>query len=217
MKNSQALFDNLRWYFQGVQEIENEYAEKMKYADRFKGSRGGRELSDKAARERSDALRAEGERLSKRTREITADMRERARSRTLTAPTPEQAAIVASLRSRKTLMLEEIKMAENSLNGCPLALYELDEIAQSHGFAKQKRRSGPMSTPDALAHIDTLEKCIERTIHEETGRFRRMPKDVGNFLTKWGAFTYDIATDEWGNQSVCVDQKIINAFCEAVD
>ncbi len=217
MKNTEAFYNNLRWYFQAVDEINAEYGEAMKYADRFKGSTGGKELADKAAATRDASLAKERERVNKRMKAIFADMRVKAQARTLTAPTPEQAAIVAALRSRKNVTLEEIRQAENSLSGCPLALSQLDELARDHGYAKLKQRSGPMTTEDVLGHISQMEKSIERTLRGEAGRFNRLPKDADHAMTTWGNFAWGVTQDEWGVQHTVVPQETIAAFTAAVD
>lgn len=216
MKNTESYFNILKAYFDATAAVDAEYQAELARAKRFEGSDGGRDMVKAATAKRDAALQAERDYTRSKMKPVLDAMRQRAKGRTLTPPTAEQQAIIAALRARKELTKEEIRQAENSLAGCPLALRQLDEIAQDHGYRKSTPRTTAMPTEDVLDHIDRLEANFNHSMKGEKARFNRVPKDVGSCMGTWGDFWPDIVSDEWGRQHT-VTSRAVGPFSEAVD
>ncbi len=216
MTNTERFYNRIKWYFDAVGQITAEYNAAAEYADRFKGSEGGKELADKARATKDAALKAERDTTGKAIREITASMKEKATTRKIIAPTAEQLAILQTLKMRQSVTKEEIRQAENSLEDCPLALSVLDEIAHANNLTYTGKRKA-MTTDFVLNRVDCLEKNALAMIRGDNARFNRPPTDLNDCLTRWGAFSYALQVDEWGGQHAVVDQDAITSFSAIVD
>ena len=216
MKNSEKYYSLIRRYLEAVGEIDNEYNAAMSRAKQYEGSTGGKALVDQATTQRDAALKAEKEAVVKAIREVIAAMKTNASTRKITAPTQEQLAILQALKMRQTVSKDEIKQAENSLKNCPLALSVLDEIAHDNGIIHTGKREA-MTADYLTKRIDSLEHSALAMLRGDNARLGRVPADVGDCMTRWGAFNYAVETDEFGRQSAVVDTDTINVFCEAVD
>lgn len=217
MKLTERYFINVKAYKDAAAEIEGEYARKMESADRFKGSEGYKELKHQATAARDAALKTERERALKSFREITAAMRENITSRKITAPTSEQLAILQALRMRGSLTADEIKQAANNMQGCPLALSVLRDLASGLDM-NVHIDTGELSTSYLMERIDTLERSAAAMLRGDSISTNRKPETEGECLTRWGYLGYEL--ENVGGNLVNrgkLNQPLIDAFSAAVN
>ena len=216
MINSEKYYSLIRRHLDAVGEIDNEYNTAMSRAKQYEGSAGGKALVNQATAQRDAAMRELKENTVKAIREVIGKMKDNAAARKITAPTSEQLAILQVLKMRQSVTIDEIRQAENSLKDCPVALSVLDEIAHEHGIMYTGKRKA-MTTDYVLQHIDNMERSALSMMSGDNASLGRVPADMGECLTRWGAFNYAVETDEWGGQHAVVDTDAISAFCKAVD
>lgn len=216
MKLTEKYLSAVKDFQKAAAQIEAEYNAEMERAKRFEGSDGGREIKEKAKAKRDAALLAERQKGVKSFREIVTAMRANVKNRKITAPTPEQLAILQTLKMREKVTADEFRQAENSLADCPLALSVLDELARSQGVIYTGKRK-VMTAPDASGHIDALERNALAMMRGENARFNRAPEDMGDLLTRWGGFSYALDVDSLGRQKAVVDTDTTGIFAAIVD
>lgn len=218
MKNSEKFYGEIRRYLKNVAEITGEYDTTMSRAEPYKGSEAHKRIEAEATAKRDAAVTAEKERTLAEIRAVIESMREHARTRKITAPTSEQLAILETLRMRQKISRDELQQAANNLRDCPLALSVLQELANAHHIVYTGGELGQTLTTDfIMQRIDCLEESTYKMIRGDNARFARVPADMGDCLTRWGAFSYKLDIDQWQRQSAVVDTDKITAFVAVVD
>lgn len=222
MKNSEKYFRAVTDFITDVREAANEFETIAQRLERYKGSSGYDQQIADAQATRDAAVRASRERRWAEFLKITEDMRQAAANRPLVPPTTEQAALLSVLQMRTTLSRNELERAAKQLDGCPLGLAVLDDLAEKH-----KATGEPFNTePDGdkiTAKIKQLEAAANRLICQGAGAAsRHIPENVTDCLSEYGSFGM-IARPEaahyGGPMSGTVQQNTaaISAFCGAVD
>ncbi len=217
MKLTERYFINVKAYKDAAAEIEGEYTRAMESADRFKGSEGYKDLKKQATAARDAALKVEKEKAGKAFREITTAMREAVTSRKITAPTPEQLAILQAFKMRGSLTADEIRQAANNMRGCPLALSVLGDIASGLGLTVHVD-TGELSPAYLMKRIESLEYNAAAMLRGDSISTNRKPETEAECLTRWGSFGYEL--ENVGGNLVNrgkINQPLIDAFSAAVN
>lgn len=222
MKNSEQYFKTVTGFIEGAKEVSAEYNKIVQRMESFKGSEGYDREIQAAEAKRDNAVSALRDSFRKSIQETTGLMREAAKNRPLVPPTPEQAALLNVLQMRKTVSRDELDRAARQLEGCPVALAALADLADKHkilGF----RYEGERALADILDKIDTLERTALDLLREGLNfSARRVPKDVTYCLYYYGCFnpvpregadtTYGVRSED-----LVPPAKEINRFRAAVD
>ena len=217
MKLTERYFNHVKWFKDAAAEIEAEYAAAMQYADRFKGSEGYKDLKKRADDARAEALEKEKQTARKAFSEIIPAMREAVTSRKITAPTPEQLAILQALKMRNALTADEIRQAANNMRGCPLALSVLSDVAKEKGLTVHVDTGEP-STDFLMKHIESLEYNAAAMLRGDSIGTSRKPETEAECLTRWGTFGYELENvgGEYVNRGK-INQPLIDAFSAVVN
>lgn len=222
MKNTDRYFNNVAGFIEDMQEIFGTYGRAVQSLEPFKGSVAYEQGMQTAQAERDAAVQKMRGIYLKQFRETAEKMRDAAKNRPLTPPTPEQAALLNVLQMRKSVSRDELDRAAKQLEGCPTALAVLADLAEKHkilGF----RYEGEWTLADALDKIDTLEGSARKLLQKGVdAASRRIPKDVTACLCKYGYFNMvprEGAGTSGGVRSddLVPDEKTIAAFSKAVD
>ena len=213
MKNSENFYNRIKWYLDGIAQIESEYTAAVNRAAPFKGSPGGEAILNEATAARDIAVTAEKENLVRAIREIVGNMRDAARAHKITPPTQSQLAILEVLRMRKTVTKNEIQQAENNLKDCAIALETLHEIAHEHGIMYTGKREA-MTIDYVLQRVNSMERAVYSMLN---GGSSRPPADMVDCLSRFGGFSNTMTVDEWGVQRVEIDRAAVQAFAAIVD
>ena len=222
MKNSEKYFQTVTDFITDVQEAANEFETTAQRLERYKGSSGyDQQLADAQAT-RDAAVRSSRERRWAEFLQITEGMREAARNRPLVPPTTEQAALLSVLQMRNHLSRGELERAAKQLDGCPLGLAVLDDLAEKHE-AKGEPFCNEPDGDKITAKIMQLEAAANRLICQGVGAAsRRIPENVTDCMSEYGSFGM-IARPEAAHYggptsgTVKPNEAAISAFCGAVD
>lgn len=217
MKNSERYYLRVKALMDDRAEINGEYETGIKKIEQYKGSDYYRDTKKKLTAERDAAIAAMREKHGLAFREIIKEMRDKASSRTVVAPTPDQLAVLQALKMRNKVDLEELKQAARTMTECPLALSVLTEIAHDNGhpgisFNKEL-------TPDYISKkIDNLERSSWALLRGENvpvaGRY---PESLSDCLTRCGYIERTLIQKPTGQQDAVINEELIRKFCEAVD
>lgn len=227
MKNSERYYLNVKWFREELQKIGDAYELALQQHAQFKGSAGYDQLVEKFDAERKAQVANLRHEHDPKFREILNNMREAEQARKLTPPTQDQLAILQALKMRSNVSNEELEQAARSLDGCPLALSVLDDIAAAREVGRRGLRrfnTGPASA-DIKAHIDALERSVNALMRLERVNHRqdytkvggdmtlyavdRDPQSVEDCINRFGGFL--LADDAAGLT------EAIGDFCSAVD
>lgn len=222
MKNTEQYFHVVGGFIEDMQEISGTYDRAVQSLEAYEGSTFYKQSMQTARAERDAAAQRMRENYLREFRGTLGAMREAVKNRPLVPPTPEQAALLNVLQMRKSVSRDELDRAARQLEGCPMALAVLADLAQAHkilGFRYEQE----WSTEDALDKIDTLEGSTRKLLQEGVdAASRRIPKDVTACLCKYGYFNMvprEGADTSGGvrSEDLVPDKKTIAAFCKAVD
>lgn len=136
IKNSEWLYIEMRDYQNERQKIESWYRSKLKQLEAAKGSKYFEQETEKAAKEKEQALEELEAKTWPEVVEALKAMRERNGKRPLKAPTAEQLALLQALKLRENVTADELDKAANSLEGNETALFVLSDIARANGILK---------------------------------------------------------------------------------
>lgn len=216
MKSSERYYKAVTDFQKKMAEITSEYSDTMNRAAPYRGSDAYRKIETDAASKRDADILALKQECWLKFQQIVSDMRVAAVSRPMIPPTSEQAALLSVLRMRSSLTADELKMAENSLKDCPIALAALDDIARAHNIHHLVKRK-ELSTSDVTQHIDNLLHAAQRLLNGEGARFERTPQSLSDCISTFGAFPLSVSQDYTGIQHTGTDTETVRAFCEIVD
>lgn len=222
MKNTEKYFNAVAGFIEDMAEISATYDKAVKRLEAFKGSTGyDQGVKEARAKMETDARKMRETYLAQ-FRDTTEKMREAVSNRPLVAPTPEQAALLSVLQMRASLSRDELERAARQMDGCPIALSVLDDLAKKHEV-RGVRFNCELTADDLQGKIDTLDRAALELIREGTGAAKRdVPKDVVSCLDRYGRFGKIPRRDVivYGGITSCdleTDTRTINAFCEAVN
>lgn len=222
MKNSTKYFETVSDYIQGMKGIRTQHDADRQGLERYKGSEGYEREIQAAEAKRDNAVSALRDSFWKSIQETTGSMREAAKNRPLVPPTPEQAALLNVLQMRKSVSRDELDRAARQLEGCPVALAALADLADKHkilGF----RYEGEWALADILDKIDTLERTALELLQKGlNASAQRIPKDVAYCMSSYGIFNQvprEGADTSGGvrSEDLVPPTKEISYFCAAVD
>lgn len=216
MKNSEHYFNNVQGYFEDMAEIAQQYAMELSYLERFKGSAYYDDGVKRITAQRAEAEGAMYQTYWPRFQTCIKNMRDTVNARKTVPPTQDQLATLQALKMRSKVSIEELRQAARTMQGCPLALSVLDDIAHENGHPGARFNTAP-DKGGIMLHIDNLEKSAKRLLRKE-GRYKRAPKDLAECMTKYGIFNYTTdKTGDYTSADLRVDTAAIAAFCEVVD
>ena len=185
-------------------------------AKRYEGSAAHEEIMRTATAERDGELEALRRETWSKVQQIIADMRTTAASKPMIAPTAAQEAVLRTLQMRNKLTVDELRQAENTLAGCPIALAVLDDLAKQHGIIKTVMRE-EMSSADITKYIDGLQANAQKLLRGDNARLNRERADMLELLSEYGGFGYRISENSLGGQSAEINREKIAEFCKIID
>lgn len=170
------------------------YDEKMQSFEKYKGSNGYDEEKKKAEAERNKAIKELQDRTRPVFTEIINGMKSSAVSQKIDAPTAEQLAILQALKMRDKVSSDELHQASRTLEGNPLCLSVLDEIAAKnnyHGLVFSKESTAAIlehikDLHDSAKRLCALEKCDSRAEMAERASVHSV-NHSNNALYSWQA------------------------------
>ncbi len=154
MDRTRIYFEHARDYRAKLRGIWEEYGKAEKELEPYKGSAGYNNDVAEAAKTRDAAITSLQNEYREKFDVVLKGMRQSATSRPMTAPTPEQLALLQALKMRETISRDELEQAGRTLKDSSVCLSVLDEIAMRQGYAGL--RFGGESTAAILAHVDEL-------------------------------------------------------------
>lgn len=162
MTNTERYFKRIQWFRKDLREIDARYAPKYAYLDRFKDSE--RYASDKKALDEQrqkevDALRQE---TWKCITDVVDSMEQTYMERPSSAPSPDQLALLQTLKMRENIGRDELREAANTLKGCPVAERVLEEISRKNGYPMIL--SQELSGDEVRQHLQSLRNSAEHMI-----------------------------------------------------
>lgn len=216
MTNSQNYYQTVVTFQKKMAEITDEYNTTMTRATQYRGSEAHRKIETDATAKRDADILALKQECWPKFQQIITDMRTAAASRPMIPPTQEMVNLLAVLKMRSTLTVDELKMAEISLKSCPAALSALDDLARAHNIHHLVKRK-ELSTSDVTGYIDNLLHAAQRLLKGDGARFERTPADVSDCVSVFGAFPLSVSQDYTGAQHTSTDTETVRCFCEIID
>lgn len=157
------------WYYNSIKKfrtqmraIQADAEKELERLEPYKGSAGYEKDAAAIEEKRIAAVTAVQAETLNDIRSTIDGMRKKAKSVPILPPTAEQESILRLLKMRKSLTRDELDQAAHLLEGCPLALSVLREIAQDAGFMGY-RGTDKASTEDILRSIASLEDFAAKT------------------------------------------------------
>lgn len=188
MKNTEKYFNGVAGFIEDMAEISATYDKAVKRLEAFKGSAGYDQGIKEAHAKMETDVRQMRETYLAQFREATEKMRLSANSRPFVAPTPEQAALLSVLQMRTSLGRDELERAARQMDGCPIALSVLDDLAKKHEV-RGVRFNRELTADNLQGKIDTLDRAALELIREGAGAAKRdVPKDMVSCLDRYGRF-----------------------------
>ena len=160
MNRTKWFYDEATKYRAGLRALNEKYDKQLSVIEQYKGSKGYDEEREEIQKKRKEAITAFQNESFKSFMFIIDEMRKAAKSKTMTAPTAEELALLQALKMRESIGKDELEQAARTLQKCPVGLSILDEIAaknEVHGV-----HFGAESTESILTHIKTLEDSAKR-------------------------------------------------------
>ena len=216
MKNTERFYKTVSNFQRKRAEINAAFDDTMKRHAQLEGSPLYREIVDKAMNERDNALLTLRTETWAEVQAIVSDMRATAASRPLVAPSVEQLSILQALQMRSKLNTDELKRAEHSLAGCPIALAVLDDLAEKHGIIRATVRP-ELSSADVAKYIDALQNSAQKLLAGNNARLDRERADMVELLSEYGGFGYRLSENSLGGQNAEVNREKVAEFAGAVD
>ena len=160
MNRTEQYFNLVTNYRTELRQIWDEYENEARRIERYRGSVGFDDESRKAQQKRDKAISDLQGDYRTRFASVVRGMRESAQNAQMIAPTQEQLSILTALKMRKRLDRDEIEQAGRSLQGCPVALSVLEEMAAKNSFPGVS--FGGMSSKAIHASIEALAHSFDR-------------------------------------------------------
>jgi len=188
MTRTERYFKNIQWFRQNLREIDARYKPDYDRLERFKDSESyadSKRVLDEQRKKEVDALRQE---TQKRITAVVDDMERAYMERPTSAPTPEQLALLQTLKMRETIGRDELREAANSLKGCPVAERVLEEIARKNGHPMIL--SQELSGDKVRQHLQSLRNSAEHLLSKLDHPDRR-----GEYLNSGDYATFRLDVD----------------------
>lgn len=162
MKRTEMYFRAVSAFRAALRKAESEYNAGLARIEKYKGSRAYDEELRKVETVRRDSVKAAQEKAAQEFSSVVSEMREAAIARPMTAPTPEQLALLQALKMRSSINADELQQAARTVGDCQLALSVLDDLAREHGH--MGLHFGKESTDSILKHIDSLSANAKKIV-----------------------------------------------------
>jgi hypothetical protein len=159
-ERTRHYFEAVKGYRSGLRAIWEKYDAEMQRLEPYKGSDGYDKDVEALENARKSSVAALQMEYGKRFDSILNGMRESATSRPMTAPTPEEIALLQALKMREKIGADELKQAARTLKNNPVCLSVLDEIAEKNEI--RGIRFGGESTASILEYVDSLAESAKR-------------------------------------------------------
>lgn len=211
------MSERTKWFFNdwckyraGLREIWASFDQGMKEIEPMKGSRRYTERCEELRAERDDAVHDLQTEFQNEFSVTIAGMRESVNTRPAAPPTAAQLAVLQTLSLRKQISIEELKMAEQSMNGNDLALSTLQDLAAAKGVHYRI----PTTKKDLiLRHIDDLADSASRLLKLERpdSRRERLAAAHRNRYEKH-VYDHDLFSSFWQDQDPQSEDEALNLF-----
>lgn len=211
------MSERTKWFFNdwckyraGLREIWASFDQGMKELEPMKGSKHYIERCEELTTERDNAIRSLQTEFRNEFSLTIAGMRESVNTRPAAPPTAAQLAVLQTLSLRKQISIEELKMAEQSMNGNDLALSTLQDIAVAKGVNYRI----PTTKKDLiLQRIDSLADSASRLLKLEKPDSRR-ERLAAAHRNRYEKHVFDPTVFEsfWADQDVSGEDEALNLF-----
>jgi len=211
------MSERTKWYFNdwckyraGLREIWASFDQGMKELEPMKGSRRYIERCEELTTERDNAITNLQTEFRNEFSLTIEGMRRSVNTRPAIPPTAAQLAVLQTLSLRKQISIEELKMAEQSMNGNDLALSTLQDLAAAKGVHYRI----PTTKKDLiLRHIDDLADSASRLLKLERpdSRRERLERAHRNRYEKH-VYDHDLFSSFWQDQDPQSEDEALNLF-----
>ena len=204
------FFDDWCKYRTGLREIWASFDQGMKEIEPMKGSRRYTERLEELTRERDNAIHNLQAEFQNEFSVTIEEMRKSVVERPAAPPTAAQLAVLQTLNLRQRVSVEELEMAERSMNGNDLALSTLQDIAVTKGVNYRI----PTTKKDLIMrHIDDLADSASRLLKLERPDSRRERLEIGH-RNKYEKHVYDhdLFSSFWQDQDPQSEDEALNLF-----
>ena len=211
------MSERTKWFFDdwckfrnGLREIWASFDQGMKEIEPMKGSLRYTERCEELRVERDNAMHDLRTEFQNEFSVTIEGMRQSVNTRPATPPSADQLAILQALNMRQKVSVEELKMAEQSMNGNDLALSTLQDLAAAKGVHYRI----PTTKKDLiLRHIDDLADSASRLLKLEKPDSRRERLETAhrNRYEKH-VYDHDVFSSFWQDQDPQSEDEALNLF-----
>lgn len=216
-RNMNEMSERTKWYFNdwckyrnGLREIWQIFDHGMEMIKGLESSKRYTERLEELTRERDNAIHNLQAELQNEFSVTIEGMRKSVDERPATPPSADQLAILQALNMRQKVSVEELEMAEQSMNGNDLALSTLQDIAAAKGVHYRI----PTTKKDLiLRHIDDLADSASRLLKLERPDSRRERLKIAH-RNKYEKHVYDhdVFSSFWQDQDPQSEDEALNLF-----
>ena len=211
------MSERTQWYFRdwckyraGLREIWASFDQGMKELEPMKGSKHYIERCEELTTERDNAICNLQTEFRNEFSLTIGGMRASVDEGPAIPPSGDQLAILQALNMREKISIEELKMAERSMNGNDLALSTLQDLAAAKGVHYRI----PTTKKDLiLRHIDDLADSASRLLKLEKPDSRRERLETAhrNRYEKH-VYDHDVFSSFWQDQDPQSEDEALNLF-----
>lgn len=211
------MSERTKWFFDdwckfrnGLREIWASFDQGMKEIEPMKGSSRYTERFEELRAERDNAIHDLRTEFRNEFSVTIEGMRQSVNTRPATPPSADQLAILQALNMRQKVSVEDLEMAEQSLNGNDLALSTLQDLASAKGVHYQI----PTTKKNLiLRHIDDLADSASRLLKLERPDSRRERLKIAH-RNKYEKHVYDhdVFSSFWQDQDPQSEDEALNLF-----
>ena len=155
MSNSKDFYNAVTDFRNALREINSRYDAKVEALEQFKGSRGYEANKKELEEQRQTEIEQLRWRTSRRLDSCLQSMREAVTNRKLTPPTQEQLAILAALKMRDKLSMDELKQAAKAVGDNPVCVGVLNDLARANEYMGASFGT-TLPTDEALRGVTTM-------------------------------------------------------------
>lgn len=217
MKNTERFFNEINGFIEDMGEISARYNAELTRLEPFKGSEGYNTLAQQAMDTRNAEVQQMRVTYRGRLNDTLAKMRETLANRPVVPPTQDQVAMLSVLQMRSSIDPDEMERVARQMEGCPMALAVLDDLAAKHKITHAKFNQ-ELDHSWFQTKIATLERKANELLQDVAdAATKQKPKDVTECLEKYGTF-WPVVHEEYGGITKTeTDVVKITAFSAAVD
>lgn len=217
MTNTKAYFFNVTGFIDDMKEIWQRYDSEVKRMEPYKGSEGYKDRMKQAEAERDEAVKEMRNIYRKRFDDTLSKMKETLDHRPIVFPTQEQAAMLTVLQMREKLTRDELDRTADQMEGCPVALSVLDDLAKKHNIihGRYNQEADPGWFAQKVATLERTANELRQAGVDAAGR--RKPENVVECMEKYGGFWPIRKDTASGLTDTQTDVAKIEYFSNAVD